>query len=328
MDALKNQEFGVKNKRAGIHWISPFCDEALAARGCTGRLNLLQSAEYALAMRSFKGQSARFGLISLDGQDVGFVQILEAGLFKNALHGVIVDRGPLWFEGYGGRDDFRTFAQTLRGEFPRRFGRRMRFIPEMPDDPQVRSDLEMAGYRRVSAPGYQTIWIDLTQDDSFLRAQLHRSWRWRLNKAERNNVRIEWDDAGVSFSWLMRTYVRDRQAKGYDGPSVELIMALAGVFIPVKGLLIGRALRNGKVLGAVMFLCHGHCATYQVGWNSPAGRDAGAHHILLWEGLKTLRNRGIKALDLGGVNDGSAHGVKAFKSGMGGELVTSAGLYH
>ena len=65
-------------------------------------------------------------------------------------------------------------------------------------------------------------------------------------------------------------------------------------------------------------LGHGQCATYQIGWTSADGRTANAHHVLLWDAISLLRDRGYRFLDLGGINPEAASGVTRFKTGLGG----------
>ena len=65
------------------------------------RATLLQSYPYAQAMAEISGQKPRWGLIKIDNVEAGLVQILEVGFLKNLIHAVILDRGPLWFDGFG-----------------------------------------------------------------------------------------------------------------------------------------------------------------------------------------------------------------------------------
>ena len=53
------------------------------------RSNILQDYSYAKACRKLNRQSARWGLIMIDGVESGIVQIIEAGFFFNFFHGVI-----------------------------------------------------------------------------------------------------------------------------------------------------------------------------------------------------------------------------------------------
>jgi lipid II:glycine glycyltransferase (peptidoglycan interpeptide bridge formation enzyme) len=119
----------------------------------------------------------------------------------------------------------------------------------------------------------------------------------------------------------------DKLQRGYDGPDLPVITALGQRFAVEKNLLIGTAKLENNKIAAILILCHGTSATYQIGWSSEDGRTHSAHHRLLFESLSQLRARGITDLDLGGINDDSAKGVKTFKTGMGGETIQLAGLY-
>jgi len=289
--------------------------------------NLLQSYKDSLALPNVKGQTPRWALLEIDGVQAGLFQILETGFLGNMIHAVILDRGPLWFDGFGSEQHFEAFIRAFRSEFPRRFGRRVRFIPETQDSPQVQNILKTVGFRKTPAPGYQTMWLNLERDEDTLRANLVKKWRNTLTKAEKQGMSVEWDEKGTHFEWLMKFYSFDKKTKGYSGPSVEFLRALAQRFAPSGEMLIGRAMKDGRAIGAILLFCHGRSSTYQIGWNTREGRDLGAHNLLLWDALKILKNKGITGFDLGGVNDTQAQNVKKFKQGLGGDLVTLPGLY-
>ena len=291
------------------------------------RSSILQSYDYARAICPLYQQRARWGLIEMDGAEVGLVQILEAGVFKNALHAVMCDRAPLWFEGFGTLAHFEAFTAALAKEFPRRIGRKRRFIPEMQTGPQVREVLENHGFKPVHDNSYQTIWVDLTQGEDQLFAAIKKKQRHAIRKAEKANMTVEWDDTGQYLPWLLKHYDIDKKHKKYEGAASQVISALAATHIPHKRMLIARALRDDKAIAAILVLCHGGCATYQIGWTSEEGRKAAAHPYLLWEAYKALKAKAVTALDLGGVNDESASGVKTFKESMGGRLEELPGLY-
>ncbi len=287
--------------------------------------NLLQSYQYAQAICPLNHQKARWGLIKIDGQEAGLVQILEAGILNNAIHGIVLDRGPLWFEGFGQKEHIETFFTAFNKEFPRRFGRRRRLLPEIENDNKI--SFKDMGYKSLEKPGYQTIWLDLTQNPETLKSGLKPNWRNRLSKAERSNLTVQWDDSCENLSWLLTNYKLDQATKGYDGPSAKLVQHLAKAFAKQDRLLIGRATLDNQAVAAILILCHGTSATYQVGFSFEDGRKAAAHNLLLWQAVCHLKKKGFYDFDLGGINDDTAQGVKKFKEGMGGQTVTYVGHY-
>ena len=289
------------------------------------RSNILQSPSYARAIARLNHQRIRCGVIRIKGEDAGLVTILEAGIFKNAVHGIWLDRGPLWFNGYGSMSDFESFLDAFEAEFPKRFGRRVRFIPEIENSAAARTVMEDRGYKSAGN-SYQTIWLDLRPSEEDLRAGLDKKWRNILSKGEKNNLEIVWD--GKHFSWLVQQYSADKALRGYDGPSLKTLKALALEFSRGQNMMIGTALLEGKPIAAILLLIHGASATYQIGYTSDLGREKCAHHVLLWNAVTALKERKIDDFDLGGVNEEQAKGVLQFKKGMGGELVETAGLFY
>jgi len=292
------------------------------------RPNLLQSYEYGIAVARLNHQKPRWGLIKINAQDAGLVQIFETGLFGNLIHTVIIDRGPLWFNGFGTEDHFEAFCQALNTEFPPRFGRKRRFIPEIENSKNTQEILENAQFVRKYEHNYETLCINLTNSEQKILKNTKKNWRNALNKAKKSNLSVKWDEKGEYLGWFLQNYIQDRQQKNYDGPSPKLIHALAKTFIPRKNFLIGQALTDNKPIAAILILCHGAGATYQIGWSSNAGRKNNAHHLLLWEAITMLKQKGIKDFDLGGINDDRAKGVKKFKEGMGGHTLSLPGIYH
>jgi hypothetical protein len=292
------------------------------------RSTILQARDYGDAMARLNHQRAVRGVISIGGEQAGLVQILEAGILGNAVQGVILDRGPMWFEGFGSEADFGLFLSALRRRYPKRFGRRMRFIPEMSGTPAVLELMRGAQFRRTGDSGYQTLWLDIRPDMEILRSSLEKKWRAALKKGEGDPaLRIEWDVRGVYLDYVLKYYGADKALKGYSGASPETIKALASAFVRGENMLIGVAVVDNRPVAAIVIFIHGSSATYQAGYTSVSGREKCAHHVLLWQALAVLKERSVHDFDLGGINDESAQGVGTFKRGLGGASFETAGLF-
>ncbi len=311
-----------------IQWNILSLDEWTAHFDKIERSNLLQSYVYAQAQCKLKRQRARWGLITVDGKPAGLVQMLEAGILKNLFHAVILDRGPLWFEGFGGVAHIKVFFEEFNRQFPNRFGRKRRIIPEMQNGATAQAILNQIGLEKYEAQTpYQTLWWDLTIENETARANLKSNWRGALQKAEKSAVKIEWDTEGKLASWMLSHYERDKRDKGYSGASPQLLDNIALFSARQKSIVIGRATLDSNDIAGVMFIKHGRSATYQVGWSGDLGRANSAHHLLLWQGRNVLKDYDIRELDLGGVNDETAAGVKKFKCGTGAQEIELIGQY-
>lgn len=312
--------------RCEIDWqVSPEMWEARFARiTCP---SLLQHRPYARAVASVEGTGFRHGVIHIGGQEAGLVQVGETGALGNLLQAVSLDRGPAWFDDFGTAAHNAAFIGCFARRYRKRPGRKLRLLPELHDTPEARAMLTQAGYsRRGDMPGYSTFLLDLNRDLPALRAGLAGKWRNVLSKAERTGLKVRLDDKGDDAVPFLTAYAHDREAKGYDGPSIRLLLALVREMAPRGEVLILSAAEAGEDIAAVMILLHGNAATYQIGWSNPLGRRRGAHHLLLWQAVETLKERGIRAFDLGGYGEGVS-GIEKFKSGMGGEAIRLAGTF-
>lgn len=182
------------------------------------------------------------------------------------------------------------------------------------------------GFRRVMT-GYSTIWLDLTRSLERLRADLDGKWRNMLVRAEDSRLTIKVCQDGALVDWLIEANERYRQKIGYRGPTPPFVRRLADHSRPTRSQTSLIAMEGSEPVAGVILQQHGSSATYFLGCTSERGRELRAHHLLLWRAIGLLKERGVKALDLGGVNTVSAGGLARFKLGLGGQVVTLAGTY-
>jgi hypothetical protein len=285
---------------------------------------VLQAYDYARAVCPLYRQRARWGLIRINGMEAGLCQVLEAG-FPRFLHAVMLDRGPLWFDGFGEFSHFQAFIGEFTRIFPKTPLRRRRIIPEIATSNEIHGLMVQSGWRLKTRHNYQTSWLDLTQSLENLRKNLKKPWRGALSKGEKSTFKIAYDRDLKTLDGFLSAYAADRRQKEYQGPSVRFLKALTQSFGPANVLLANAYLEN-RIVAAILILCHGSSATYQTGWTTNEGRDLCAHHVLLWDAIQSLKSRGVQYFDLGGVHEQAA-GIKSFKDGMGGAPLILPGLY-
>lgn len=290
--------------------------------------SLLQDSRYCAALAKNTAFQTVTCRVLMDGQEAGLARFMEVRALGGLIHGITLDRGPLWNQGYGGAHHIRAFFDAFNARYPKRMGRKRRIIPEIEDGAAARKMLESAGLERTGE-GYQTYLIDLMQDEERLRAGLAQKWRNVLNRAEReNSFSLQWDDEAKQIPWFLKLYEQDKRRKNYDGPPPDLLRQLALFMSPARDMIIGRAVSDdGSAIAAVLIARHGTQATYLAGWSGEEGRAAGAHHRLLWQACLYLKNKDVIIFDLGGFHEDKAKGVSDFKAGMGGRVYRLAGTY-
>lgn len=311
-----------------ILWNTQSIDDWENAFGTIAFSNILQSYSYAQASTPILKQKPKWGLIRINEKNAGIVQIFESGILWNAIHAVMVDRGPLWFDGFGGALHVKLFFDEMNRLFPQRFGRKRRFLPETEDGMTAQKLIAQTGLMRMqNRTGYETIWIDLQSPQEDLRSNLKSNWRNKLNKSEKAGLIVNADVTGVLIDWAAGIYAADKTARDYNGISPKLFRAYAAILAQKNDLMILQAVKDGNPVAFTVVATHGRSATYLIGWSSDSGREDAAHHLLLWQAMLLLKQKGVKEFDLGGINDDGAAGVKTFKEGLGGRVVRYVGHY-
>lgn len=289
------------------------------------RSNLLQSWPYAQMMRAKQQMSTRFGQLLIEGEIAAIFQIHEVKLGP-LYHVVTLDRGPLWLKSNPSLDDWRSFLEAYAQEFPKKLGRRRRLMPELESSPETQRLMLDCGFQ-ARAPGYQSIWLDLTKTLDELRKGLKQKWRNALNQSEKKNLDVHTLNDPASFNWLMTRYGEDRSQKKYRGPSVAMLKSLYQFSSARDEVFMLSATSAGEIIASILIFKHGRSATYQVGWTSEQGRDTKAHQLLLWHAIEALQAEGFTSFDLGGIHPEQAAGLTQFKRGLGGEEFELVGIY-
>jgi hypothetical protein len=235
----------------------------------------------------------------------------------------LCSRGPVWLQDLSAADKAQAY-RALRQSLPLS---RPRFAFFSPDAP-LQSELGLPPWRRVIT-GYATVMLDLTPSLEELRAKLEGRWRNRLVAAESSDLVVHKVGTNpAQYRWVLEQENQQRAQRGFQGLPVGFMdHYIQSRKAPARTVLTLRADQGRERVAAMLFLLHGSVATYQVGWSDDTGRDLNAHNLLLWHAIETLKQRGIRQLDLGGVNTARSAGIARFKLGTGGQPLILAGTY-
>jgi hypothetical protein len=260
--------------------------------------------------------------VILDGETVALAQFI-CRRYGFVLSVALCTRGPLWLTPVAADVRARIY-QHIKRSLPLPRPRLALFSPEITDP----TDASVARLMRVMT-GYSTLFIDLTRSGEQLRAELDARWRNRLGAAEKSGITIVNDEVAPEYvKWLLTAELAQRAEKSFHGLPVAFVERYiqAGTTTKQTALIL-HAEHQQKRIAAMLFLLHGRVATYHMGWADQTGRETNAHKLILWRAFEILRARGFTTLDMGGVNTHDLPGISRFKLGMGGTVVTFAGMF-
>ena len=177
----------------------------------TQNTNWMQSWAYAQATFVADHFRTRIALVTHDNEPVAMMSVQEIKL--GPFHFVNLKRGPLWFR-KPTQSLFLEFAKKFRQEFPRSFGRRLRWIPEFEMAEETLKELKGIGFK-LDRHTFTTSWIDLLQSEENLRKSLHQKWRNCLNKSLRSPLKINTETTIKNFPLFMQHFKKHVRQKKY-----------------------------------------------------------------------------------------------------------------
>ncbi len=292
------------------------------AHHATAAAPLQQDWAYGACMKTL-GVGVLRGLVEQDGTPVALAQFIVRRMVGGLANMALCSLGPVWLQPLSGTDKARVY-KALKKTIPLKNLRVVAFTPLEAQGPE----LGLSRWRRVMT-GHSTVVLDLQPELEVLRAQLDGRWRYSLARAEESSLTIHrvGTNAG-QYRWLLDAEMQQREQRGLHGLPLQFFdLYVPSRQQPSKTILTMRADVGRERVAGMMFLIHGEAATYQVGWTSEAGREHNAHNFILWNALQELRERGVRKLDLGGVNTTRSAGIARFKIGTGGQVLTCAGTF-
>ena len=283
---------------------------------------LQQDWAYGACMKTL-GVGVLRALVEQDGAPVALAQFIVRRMVGGLANMALCSLGPVWLQPLSGADKSRVY-KALKKTIPLK---NLRVVAFTPLEAQG-SELGLSRWRRVMT-GHSTVMLDLQPELEVLRAQLDGRWRYSLARAEESSLTIHrvGTNAG-QYRWLLDAEMQQREQRGLHGLPLQFFdLYVPSRQQPTKTILTLRADVGRDRVAGMMFLIHGESATYQVGWTNDAGREHNAHNLILWNAMQELRERGVRKLDLGGVNTTRSAGIARFKIGTGGQVLSCAGTF-
>ncbi len=261
------------------------------------------------------------------GEAIAFGQIITRRILHFVRFSLLL-KGPVWLNNIDDNQK-RQILETLRKKYPLKSLNLFVFSPEEETAPEgsgqnIYKDL---GFRQVIT-GNSTVLIDLNLTADQLWAGLYGKNRTQIRKADKHDFDVIFADHNHLYTnWLLGKERKQQKEKKYQGLPIGLVKGY-GEFAPkYKGVSTAFVIERGKrePTAGVLFLRHGRCATYHIGWTGNNGRKTGALNLLLWKMILKLKDEGVETIDLGGLNTEEGADIARYKLSFGGDVVKQNG---
>jgi Acetyltransferase (GNAT) domain len=221
----------------------------------------------------------------------------------------------------------RRMAVALREEYAVRRGLCLRVLPQaFQGTPHCQAlEAAFADFRSepfIAGESYRTILLDLTPPLEVLRKQLDQKWRNQLNRAEKNNLTVvegrSEDDFRAFLPIFQEMHRRKRLKSSADIRDYEAVQRA----LPLgQRMLVLRCELAGEPVAGLVGAAIGDTGVYLLGATSDAGMQAKGSYLLQWRMIQRLKELGLRAYNLGGINPVTNPGVYHFKKGFSGDDV-------
>jgi hypothetical protein len=232
--------------------------------------------------------------------------------------------GPLWKRRGDGEslDALRQALRALYNEYVVRRGLVLRIAPRLmieggADYASIASEEGFSGLTDRNPE--RTLLLPLAGDLAELRKKLAQKWRNSLNKAEKSALSVTGGTGLDLFDDFTLVYKEMLRRKGF-APTADIYRhrRLQAVLPDHMKMAVLLARHEGRLCAGVIYSALGDTALYLFGATNEIGMRTSASYLLQWEVLRRLKDQGIRAYDLHGINPDTNPGTYHFKKGLAG----------
>ncbi|MFG1609478.1 GNAT family N-acetyltransferase [Actinoplanes sp. NPDC049265] len=282
--------------------------------GRTSRCDLMQTWAYGEAVRDCVGWEPVRQLISYDDTPVALAQLLVrevplVGTVARVLH------GPVFLEAGGGVPSPTTAGvlTTLREHWVEGRSAALHLSPYLPPADQAPA-WEQLGFRPSGETAWGSIRVDVTPAAETLRQNFGSRQRRALAQAESYGLESSVSRDPADLARFLRLQETFRQDRGFTWPSPALVRALWRQTGERSELLLVRQ-GDTEILGGVMVTSHDTALLFAY-YARPTAGALRASQFAYWKAILRAKERGLRWLDVGGVDDRNLPGLSSFKRGL------------
>jgi lipid II:glycine glycyltransferase (peptidoglycan interpeptide bridge formation enzyme) len=234
--------------------------------------------------------------------------------------------GPLW-ERRGRPLDLEAparLAYAIEDEYVKR---RSLFVSVVPNAfaGSQRAEVFQSAFSRFAHESsesvniYRTFLMDLTSTHEELRSRLDKKWRNQLTRSEKNNLTVISGHGCAEYRAFREIYVQMRERKAFETTvDVDEFGRMQETLTESQRMRVLICEDNGVPVAGLVASAIGDSAIYLLGATSDSGLNSKGAYLLQWTLICWLKERGIKAYDLGGIDPEGNPGVYHFKRGFSG----------
>lgn len=173
--------------------------------------------------------------------------------------------------------------------------------------------------------------VDLKKDEETLLAQMRKTTRYLVRKAESLNVEIKWSREAKDLPVFLDLLEETVKRQGFVGQGRNYLTKQFEILTEAGIARLVTASYQGRTLSAAIVMFYGDNVSYVHGASVASG-DVPASYLLQWEVIKKAKKEGFARYSLWGIAPDEnerhpLHGISLFKKGFPGKAVAYVGAW-
>ncbi|MBI3626809.1 peptidoglycan bridge formation glycyltransferase FemA/FemB family protein [Candidatus Uhrbacteria bacterium] len=200
----------------------------------------------------------------------------------------------------------------------------IRFSPALNNTPELQQTFQKLGARPSPIHMHPELaWtLDITPDESALLAQMRKTTRYSIKRAEKDGVKIIQSQGPEQLEKFWQIYAETFRRQQFTPFSKNYLTKEFEVFSRDNQIQFFLGEHNGKIISGAMVVFYGDSGFYHQGASTQS--KVPASYLLQWAAIQEAKRRGLKKYNFWGVSpeDQPKHpwaGLSLFKKGFGGQ---------
>lgn len=165
--------------------------------------------------------------------------------------------------------------------------------------------------------------LDISKTEEELMAQMRKSTRYEIRKAEKLGLKIETSKSDKEVKQFYDYQLETAKRQKFVPFSYNFFLEQFKVFFAADKALLYTAKFEGKILAQAFIIFYGSEAVYHYGVSTEEGRRYPGAYLIQWEAIKEAKRRGMSYYNFWGVaaEEDKQHRfytISIFKRGFGG----------
>lgn len=284
-----------------------------------------QGPQYSHYAAMQTGSSSEFAGAYLDGELIGFWNVRIKKAIMNITGIAYINHGPLiCISDTYSKEKLTKVLNAIVDYYVKERNLSLRITPHIQGGllvEEIKQSFINAGFVQENEV-YRSVILDLDEDITIIRKNLHAKWRGHLNKSEKFDQTILKSNSAEKFDELQLKLQSLADKKNFTvRQDAQFFKKVSLNASEAEEYQIFYSVYEGQIVSMALGSFFGDTATYLLGASSLEARPIRSAYAVQWAMIQYAISKGMKYYDMGGVDKDTNPNVFEFKERTNGRMI-------